>query len=83
MKSFVFLCALSLALSGIVVAGCENGGTVLKVSESVREETVSTEVVTNSWSQNASASGVVAVVCVNEVCEVYHEEEVYQVEGRL
>ncbi|MCS7241296.1 MAG: hypothetical protein N2205_01060 [Candidatus Caldatribacterium sp.] len=83
MKSFVFLCALSLALSGIVVTGCENGGTVLKVSESVREETVSTEVVTSSWSQNASASGVVVVVCVNEACEVYHEEEVYQVEGRL
>lgn len=76
MKSFLLFCALSLALSGTVISGCEDGEVVPKIS-AYQEENAYTGTQLNSWNQSVSISSTTVVVCVNGECEVYHKEEVH------
>lgn len=72
-----------LVFLGAIVSGCEDGGVVPKVSEGVQGEVMWTGTVTSSWSQSVAVSSTTVVVCVNGECEVYHDGEVCQMEGRL
>lgn len=83
MKNLLPSCLLLLVFSGVAISGCSGGETVPKISAYTQEATVSTGALASSWSQTVSVSSTTVVVCVNGECEVYHEEEVRRVEGKL
>lgn len=83
MKCLCFLYVAVLALLLVLVSGCDNGEFVPRISEYPQGETVSVETATGSWSQSVSVVSTTVVACMNGECEVYHEEEVCQKEGRL